>query len=381
MAIWRGWGPLALALAAATACGSESGPRVVTAEERAALERHVAAARMAVASVDALASSTDSMLAALEDGSSDAVVDERLAAHEAAVAGLEAAVAALVDAESPLDYAHYGDAPVVHREALLGPVLFVLGAAALAVTMRALNRRMNEQRALRDAAAEREDGEAYRAAHRAMSEIGIEAAEALVEKVVPNPLDRIASTTRVGNVLVSARDTYSDLDVLVGSSACAGDAMAQECRIGASRTDTGAPVVVPADTLQVIVTGSEVSRVVVDDVLVGEGERVTLELGAREAAHCSFTSAMPNPFQYGSVTYCYTAYGPLRTWVYDMCSGALREGSCPAAAGACLDRAQRARGGIALEAWTELDAAGFERARTDCVNAGKEWIAPWLGEG
>ncbi len=101
-----------------------------------------------------------------------------------------------------------------------------------------------------------------------------------------------------------------------------------------------------------------------------------------EATHCTFTSAFPNPFQFDTITYCYAAYGPGRTWIYDNCTspGVLGEGSCPAAAGACRDPSQRiGSGGLSLEAWNDFRSdEGLARAEADCEEAGHVWIAPWI---
>ncbi|MBZ0119202.1 MAG: hypothetical protein K8H88_19565 [Sandaracinaceae bacterium] len=65
--------------------------------------------------------------------------------------------------------------------------------------------------------------------------------------------------------------------------------------------------------------------------------------------------------------------------VWENCTAPLvpGEGSCPAAAGACVDPSQL-RTGMYVRAWNPLDAENLAQAQADCEAEGKTWVAPWV---
>ena len=291
-----GWPILALTLLVAS-CG---GGVTVNDDERQALADYEAAAEDSAVALDGVGEATATLAARLEDGSPDAMVDAALDAQTLRLTELEEALDALEDAETLLQHAHYGDAPGVRREALAGAVLYVLGAAALAVTMRALNDRMNEARTRRDAALEAEDFDAYADEQRTMAETGTQAAETLLTKVIPNPIDRVVSGIPGGQLVISTRDAVNDVSTLVATDACRVAPDSEECRIGATTADSESVLDVPAGTLQVSVTGPGLARTLVDGVEVPEGGLVTLDIdpiehadipgeGAGDVLHCNGT--------------------------------------------------------------------------------------------
>lgn len=291
-----GFSMLALALLLAS-CG---GGVTVSEAERQALADYEAAAGDSAAALDGLAEATATLAARLDDGASDAMVDEAIDAQALRLTELEDAIEALEAAEAQLQRSVYGDAPGVRREPLAGAALYALGVAAFAVTMRALNNRMNEARARRDAALVAEDPEAYAAAQGEMGEVAVEAARQLVTKVIPNPVDRVASSVPVGQLLITARDAVNDVTTLVATDACRVDPESDECKLGATTADSETAFEVPAGTLQVSVTGPGLARTIVDGVEVPEGGLVALEIdpvehadlpgeGAGDVLHCNGT--------------------------------------------------------------------------------------------
>ena len=149
-------------------------------------------------------------------------------------------------------------------------------------------------------ALEAEDFDAYADEQRTMAETGTQAAETLLTKVIPNPIDRVVSGIPGGQLVISTRDAVNDVSTLVATDACRVAPDSEECRIGATTADSESVLDVPAGTLQVSVTGPGLARTLVDGVEVPEGGLVTLDIdpiehadipgeGAGDVLHCNGT--------------------------------------------------------------------------------------------
>lgn len=270
---------LGVAAAALAALGLASCGGVTVSEmERQGLADYEQAAADTVRALDGLGQTSATLAMRAESEASDAMIDDAIDAQAARLSELEDAVGALQSAEELLQRSAYGPEPGVRREGLAAAALFVLTAAALAVTMRALSDAMLERRPRRDAALVDGDVAAYEEEQREINRLGVQAAETLVTKVVPNPVERAIGLVPGGELALTLRGTAQDLTTLTATDACRVDPDSDDCRLGATTGDSSMPVEVPAGTLQVVVTGPGLARTVVDDVSVAEGERVTVEI-------------------------------------------------------------------------------------------------------
>lgn len=316
-----------LALAAALLVGCDGGV-VVSEGERRALADYEEAAADGARAFESLGAATDALDAQLEADADDAAVDAAIDALATEVAALERAVQDLEEAELELRRASYGDAPGVRRDALAGAVLYVVGVAAFAVTMRALSDRMSQTRTRRDQALEREDFTAYERERAEMRSLGAQAAQQLVTKVLPNPVRRAASLVPGAELVITAQSAISDVTTLAATDACRVAPDSDECRFGASTADSGAVVVIPAGELQITVTAPGLARTVVDGVVVAEGERVTLEVDL--PAHADLPGEND-----GDIQHCYGHFGCFdgtSDWLPTECAsegGTPMPGPCP----------------------------------------------------
>lgn len=217
---------------------------------------------------------------ALEEGADDATIDAQIEALAVAIDALEASAAELAEAEMALQQEHYGVEPGVAREGL-GPYYyaFVLTVTAFAGYLKMQSDAMQAAQGRRDEAYAREDFEAVQQETENIARAGTQAVEAIANKLIPNPVDTIVSTTPVGTLLVQAAGSAEDLTTLVSTAQCAEDPMAEDCRIAAHR---GASGQVPAGAVQVYVTGARRARAVIDQVLIREGETTTLAVNLPE---------------------------------------------------------------------------------------------------